>query len=70
MNQKQTDNRDNTDSKDNKRYGHKTQVLDTGKVTGDLIRVFFTEMANAFMFIFSYIKTRINERHNRKDQNG
>lgn len=67
MNQREDNVSKDTRDKDNKKYGHKTQVLDTGKVTGDLIRIFFTEMANAFMFIFSYVKTRINERHNRKD---
>lgn len=55
-----------TGASDNKRYGHRTQVTDTGKALGGVIAVFFQEIFSSILFIFSLIKKHINERNNRK----
>lgn len=61
------ENKSEAPNTDNKRYGHKTQLLDTGKVTSGVITVFFKEFFEAICVLFNLLKTKYNERTNRKN---
>lgn len=56
------------EQKNEKKYNHKTQVLDTGKVSAGVVTVFFTEFFNALLVIFNFIKNKFYARNNRKDK--
>lgn len=58
----------NPKNNETKKYGHKTQVLDTGKVMSDVFVAFFKELGISLSVLFALLKSKVYERTDRKNK--